>query len=89
MSILNVTGNVTNSAGAVTPFTGEIVVVDGAVVHSVVVAPPEGIAGTLFTITVNAHDTNVPPRTPLVYGVSVDGVPAIATGIAGQFTYQS
>ena len=89
MSALNLTGTVTNAHGAVAPISGVINVIDPPVVDGVVVSPPSGPRGTLFTITVNAHDVNVPPSTPLAYNVQVNGVAATPTGAPNVFTWQS
>ena len=42
------------------------------VIDSVDISPPTGPYGTLFTITVNAHDQNDPPS-PLNYNVNAFG----------------
>jgi hypothetical protein len=88
MSALNLTGTVTNAAGAVAPISGVINVIDPPVVDGVVVSPPSGPRGTLFTITVNAHDVNVPPSS-LSYTLLVNGVAATPTGAPNVFTWQS
>lgn len=70
---------VTNSAGLKSGGNIEVEITDSGeplppVVDSVSVSPPSGPVGTLFTITVDAHDANVPPL-PITYNlrVSVNG----------------
>lgn len=41
--------------------SGPDVVYTKPIIDSVIVDPPTGPVGTLFTITINAHDTNEPP----------------------------
>lgn len=89
MSALNITGTVADAAGASSPFSGTITVITPPVVDSVVISPTSGVAGTLFTITINAHDPNVPPSTPLAYTVKVNGAAATPTAQPNVFTWQS
>lgn len=86
MTTLNITGNATNEAGLVTPFTGTINIVDNAppVIDSVVVNPQSAPAGTVRTITINAHD---PQSQPLTYTCKVGGVDAKTTAQPNVFTY--
>jgi len=89
MTTLTITGLVTDTGGASSPINGVISVLSPPVVDSVIVSPPSGPLGTLFTITVNAHEVNVPPQLPLTYTVFVNGAPATPTAQANIFTYQS
>ena len=68
MTTLNITGNATNQAGLVTPFSGTITIVDlvPPVIDGVTVNPQSAPAGTLRTITINAHD---PQGQPLTYSL--------------------
>lgn len=85
MATLQVTGTVTDNAGLVTPFTGTIITQNTApVVDSVVVSPQSAPAGTLRTITINAHDAE---GGPLTYTCFVEGVAATATAQPNVFTF--
>jgi hypothetical protein len=83
--VKQISGTVTNAGGASQPFTGTIEIVESPVIDGLTIEPQSAPAGTLRTITINAHD---PQGLPLTYECTVDGNPAtLVERQPGVFTF--
>lgn len=80
---VTITGFVTDSGGASSPFNAVATVVDAPVISAVDVNPASAPAGTTRTITITASD---PQGQTLAYTCLVNGVAATPTATPGVFT---
>lgn len=78
---VTLTGTVTNAGGAVSA-PSQLTIVPAPVIDTFTVAPASGPAGTTYTITMTAHDTNTPASLASASLVRSDG--GTVTPVSGQ-----